>query len=279
MTLPAAEELLEAAVAAARLGADELQRAFGSMLDIAVKAHARDLVTQVDTATERAILAYLSDRWPQIGLLAEESGRTRASTEATWIVDPLDGTLNYTHGYPVFCVSIACVGPEGPIAGAILDPLRNELFTGTRGGGAYLNGSRLKVSSVEQLRGGLFSTGLRYFPPERRRLEGHVFIEVMVAAADGRRGGSAALDLAYVAAGRQEAHYELTLAPHDVAAGVLLIAEAGGRVETLAPPGAGGWGLGVLATNGRALHEELATLIVEPLGVERRPFSFAPLFA
>jgi myo-inositol-1(or 4)-monophosphatase len=278
MALPNADELVAAATEAARLGAGELRRYFGSMLTIAEKGHARDLVTQADTASEQAIIGLLAPRWPEIGVLAEESGVSRVAREATWVIDPLDGTLNFTHGYPVFCISIACVDRHGPIAGVIYDPQRDELFSAARGRGASMNGRRLQVSAVENLSGGIFTTGWPYFPPARRRHAGHVFTEVMVAASDGRRGGAAALDLAYVAAGRQEAHYELTLAPHDVAAGVLLITEAGGRVEALAPPGATGWLPGILASNGRALHEEIASLIVAPLGVERRPLDFGPLF-
>lgn len=278
MSLPPAEALLELAVQAARLGANELRAGFGSALSIETKSHGRDLVTQVDLASERAILGVLSGRWPEIGLLAEETGLTRPGGEATWIVDPLDGTTNFTHGYPVFCVSIGCVDRQGPLVGVILDPLRDELFTAMRGQGAYLDGRRISVSAVDTLDEALFTTGWPYYPPERRRQAGLIFTEVMVAARDARRSGSAALDLAYIAAGRNDAHFELNLSPHDVAAGLLLVAEAGGRYEALAPPGHTGWPVGMLASNGKALHDQLAALIAEPQGLGRVPFSFESVF-
>jgi len=277
MALPPVAALLRVATTAARRGAAELTAAYGSALTVAVKSHLRDIVTEADTASERAILAFIGDRWPQIGLLSEEAGLVRPAADAIWIIDPLDGSANFAHGYPNFCVSIGCFDRDGPVVGVILDPLRNELFTAARGEGAFLNGDRLRVSMVEEIGGALFSTGFPYYPAERRRLAGDVFTVVMSAAGAARRSGSAALDLAYVAAGRSESHYEFILAPHDVAAGVLLVTEAGGRVEALAQPGEAGWPAGIIATNGTALHEQLARLIA-PFGLERRPVSAASLF-
>jgi myo-inositol-1(or 4)-monophosphatase len=279
MALPPPAKLLEAAVEAARLGANELTAAFGASLEVRAKAHYRDLVTQADTASERAILATLGDQWPEIGLLAEEAGRTRPGREATWVIDPLDGTFNFAHGYPVFSVSIACVDRAGALAGVVYDPLREELFTATRGGGAYLNGRAIRVSAVEHLEGALFTTGFPYYPPERRRRAGEVFTDVMVIAAAARRGGSAALDLAYVASGRSEAHYELHLSPHDVAAATLMVAEAGGYVQALAQVGDRGWPLGIVATNGAALHGELVSIVAAGFELRPEPFSFSSLFA
>ncbi|HZQ36966.1 MAG TPA: inositol monophosphatase family protein [Dehalococcoidia bacterium] len=277
MSEPSTQELLDAAVVAARAGAEVLRAAFGSARAVAIKSDRRDLVTQADLAAERAILALLAERWPQFGLLAEESGRTRTGERGLWVIDPLDGTANFARGYPVFCVSIALVDDEGPRVGVVLDPLREELFAAARGEGATLNGTRLRVSSVERLEDALFSSGFPYQPPARRRLGGDVFTEVMVRAAAARRSGSAALDLAYIAAGRSEAHYELHLAPHDVAAGVLLVAEAGGRVQALLQPGEDGWPIGFLVSNGASLHEELAALVAPRFGVERAPLSFRSL--
>jgi myo-inositol-1(or 4)-monophosphatase len=279
MPLPPPEALLETAIEAARLGGAILKEGYGKALTITTKSHARDLVTQIDTASERAVLGCLGERWPSIGLLAEETGRTRPSTEATWIVDPLDGTTNFTHTYPVFSVSIGCVDRAGPLVGVILDPLRDELFTAIRGAGAFLDGKRLRVSDVQDLGAGIFSTGLPYFPPEARRLGGEVFTEVVLIARDARRSGSAAIDLAYVAAGRSEAHYELNLSPHDVAAGLLLVSEAGGRYEAMVPPNAGGWPKGLVASNGHLLHEQLIFLVAAPQGLVRLPFSFESVFA
>ncbi|HLZ71566.1 MAG TPA: inositol monophosphatase family protein [Dehalococcoidia bacterium] len=275
MVKPSLDLLVASAVSAAHAGAAVLREAFGSALDVAIKSDHRDLVTRADTASEGVILERLGRDWPQFGLLAEESGRTRAGEDGLWIVDPLDGTANFARGYPVFCISIALVADAGPLVGVVLDPLRGELFTATRGHGAMLNGERLHVSRTTELAGALFSSGFPYRPEARRRLGGEVFTEVMVRAGAARRSGSAALDLAYIAAGRSEAHYELHLAPHDVAAGVLLIAEAGGRIEALQQPGARGWPLGLLASNGGALHDEIAAIVAPRFGLERRPLSFA----
>lgn len=276
---PTAEELLAAAVDAARAGAAVLRAAFGSALEIATKSDRRDLVTQADLASERAILTRLSARWPQFGLLAEESGRSRAGERGLWVVDPLDGTANFARGYPVFCVSIALVDEDGPRVGVVLDPLRDELFAAMRGAGATLNGAPIQVSGVARLADALFTSGFPYRPPARRRLGGEVFTEVMVQAAAARRSGSAALDLAYIAGGRSEAHYELHLAPHDVAAGVLLVLEAGGRVEALVMPDENGWPLGFIVSNGALLHDEIAAIVAPRFGLARAPLSFRSLVA
>ncbi len=279
MSDPSDDELLDAAIAAARAGATELRAAFGSVQAVSIKSDRRDLVTQADLASERAILALLADRWPQFGLLAEESGQTRFGNGGLWVIDPLDGTANFARGYPVYCVSIALVDEHGPRVGVVLDPLRDELFAAVRGGGTTLNGAPLRVSNVQRLEDALFTSGFPYRPPERRRLGGEVFTEVMLRAAAARRSGSAALDLAYIAAGRSEAHYELHLAPHDVAAGVLLVAEAGGRVEALAHPGQTGWPIGFLVSNGAPLHNEIGAIVAPRFGVERGPLSFHSLLA
>ncbi|HEY7296000.1 MAG TPA: inositol monophosphatase family protein [Dehalococcoidia bacterium] len=278
MSGPDLNELLVAASEAARAGARELRAAFGATLNVVAKGDRRDLVTEADLASERAILAALGARWPQYGLLAEESGQTRPGVSGVWIIDPLDGTANFARGYPIFSISIALVDDAGPLIGVVLDPLREELFSATRGGGARLNGRPLHVSAVSSLADALFTSGFPYRPPQRRRLGGEVFTEVMVQAAAARRGGSAALDLAYVAASRSEAHYELHLAPHDVAAGVLLVAEAGGKVEALRQPGDDGWPLGLLASNGRTLHEEIAAIVAPRFELERAALSFRPVF-
>lgn len=272
------DELLDAAIEGARRGAAELRAAFGHSIDARVKAHPRDLVTQADGASERAILAYLGARTPAIGLLAEESGLTRTGADALWVVDPLDGTSNFARGYPIFSVSVGCVDRDGPLVGVVLDPARDELFSAGRGRGARLNGVPLQVSAAATLDRAFVSTGFPYFPPKQRRLAGEVFVELLVEAQDVRRGGSAAIDLAYVAAGRSEAHVELGLAPHDVAAGVLLVTEAGGRVDAMVAADAAGWPRGFLATNGTALHEQIGQRYTRPFGLGLASLRFASLF-
>jgi myo-inositol-1(or 4)-monophosphatase len=278
VALPPAGELVAAAEEAARHAGATLAAAFGGVQAATTKSHLRDLVTEVDLASERLILDLLGPRWPEIGLLAEETGLTRPATDALWVIDPLDGTANFSRGYPLFCVSIACVDREGPLAGVIYEPLRQELYSATRGGGATLDGRPIAVSTVTELSGALFTTGYPYFPPEQRRLAGEVFTEVMLEAAAARRTGTAALDLAHVAAGRSEVHYELNLAPHDVAAGILLVREAGGRVDMLRGEGETGWPRGTVATNGSPLHDELLAMIAPRFGMRAAPFSFASLF-
>ncbi len=271
------EELLAVAVAAARRGAVELRSHFGAALEVREKSHRRDLVTAADTASERAILAYLDAATPEIGLLSEEAGLTRAG-EALWVVDPLDGTSNFARGYPIFSISIACVRPDGPLCGVVYDPTRDELFTAAAGSGARLNNRPLRVSAVEELAGAFFSTGFPYQPPADRRRMSDAVAALTAEAQDVRRGGSAAIDLAYVAAGRSEVHVELNLAPHDVAAGVLLVREAGGHVEALRAPGTVNWPRGFVASNGGPLHALVRDPIATAFGLAPEPMGFHALF-
>ena len=167
---------------------------------------------------------------PDYAILGEESGAQPASGRFTWVIDPLDGTSNYLHGFPHWCVSIALVENGEPIHGVIFDPLRNELFTASRGSGAVLNDKRIRVSERKDLAGAMLITG---FPPRERARAGaqlECVRELLRDAEDIRRTGSAALDLAYVACGRADGYFEAGVKPWDIAAGVLLVREAGGRV-------------------------------------------------
>jgi myo-inositol-1(or 4)-monophosphatase len=276
--LPANAALLVVAEEAARAGAQVLLSAFGGAQTARQKSHLRDLVTAADTASEHAILAILATVSGEIGLLSEEAGLTRPGARALWIVDPLDGTANFARGYPIFSISIACVAPDGPLCGLILDPLRDELYMATRGGGARLGDRQLHVSEASELGGAFVSTGFPYFPSEDRRRMADVIAVLATEAQDVRRGGSAALDLASVAAGRSEAHIELNLAPHDVAAGVLLVMEAGGRVEALRKD-ANGWPRGLIASNGSLLHDAVRDPVAAAFALQAAPLSFNSLFA
>jgi myo-inositol-1(or 4)-monophosphatase len=275
--LPANSELLMVAERAALAGAQALLTAFGGAQAARQKSHRRDLVTAADTDSERAILAILATASDAIGLLSEEAGLTRPGAQALWVVDPLDGTANFARGYPVFSISIACVAPDGPLCGLIFDPLRDELYTATRGGGARLGNRPLRVSEAGELGGAFISTGFPYYPSEDRRRMADVVAALATEAQDVRRGGSAALDLAYVAAGRSEAHIELNLAPHDVAAGVLLVTEAGGRVQALRAD-ANGWPRGLVASNGSPLHNAVRDPVATAFALQAAPLSFASLF-
>ena len=192
-----------------------------------------DLVTEADLAAERLIIERISGHFPRHAILTEESGDVaeagRPDAEYKWIIDPLDGTTNYAHGYPTFCVSVALEHRGSVVVGAVYDPTRDEMFAAERGGGATLNGRRIRVSETDELNRALVCTGFPYDVRERGDFARH-FRAFIMRAQSVRRDGAAALDLAYVASGRFEGFYEEGLRPWDVAAGVLLVEEAGGRV-------------------------------------------------
>ena len=228
------QPLLNIAVRAARRAGEVIVRSMNRLESLTVSSKGRnDFVTEVDRAAEQEIIASIRRNYPQHAFLAEESGRS-GEHDTLWIIDPLDGTTNYLHGFPVFCVSIACQ-IKGRLEHAVIyDPTRGELFTASRGAGAHLDNHRMRVSKARTLEGSLVSTGFPY----RANLE---YLDAYLAmlravteqAAGVRRPGSAALDLAYVAAGRVDAFWEIGLSPWDTAAGTLLIQEAGGRIGTL----------------------------------------------
>jgi myo-inositol-1(or 4)-monophosphatase len=220
------EALLASAEAAARLGGDVLRDAFARTRTIGYKGGI-DLVTDADKASEAAVLGFLRARHPQHSVLAEESGASGAGSHR-WIVDPLDGTTNYTHHLPHFCVSVAVEGPEGLLAGSVYDPLRDELFSAARGRGATCNGAVLRTSAATELKRSLLCTGFPYNVQEHP--EGPMgLLQRFIRKAQGiRRMGSAALELAWLAAGRFDGYFEFGLKPWDIAAGALLVTEAGG---------------------------------------------------
>jgi myo-inositol-1(or 4)-monophosphatase len=228
--------LLNTAVQAARKAGDTAIRYLNRIDEIDVRAKARnEFVTQVDHAAERVIIETIRARYPDHGFIAEESGRHEGS-ECVWIIDPLDGTTNFVHGFPVFSVSIALRVRDQLECAVVYDPCRQELYTGMRGGGAQLDGRRIRVSKWTGLEGALIGTGfpyrsnVRWLPQYMPMLQA-----VMECTAGVRRPGSAALDLCYVAAGRLDGFWEFGLNVWDIAAGSLLIREAGGMVGALTP--------------------------------------------
>ena len=235
--------LLNIAVRAARNAGEIIVRSMNRLESLQITSKGRnDFVTEIDQAAEREIIAHIRKHYPGHAFLAEESGATGES-DTVWIIDPLDGTTNFLHGFPVFAVSIACQH-RGKLEHAVIyDPMRQEIFTASRGGGAHLENHRIRVSKQRTLEGALVGTGFPY----RANIE---YIDaylamlktVMENTAGVRRPGSAALDLAYVASGRTDAFFEIGLKPWDTAAGTLLIQEAGGRIGTLsgAPYAQGG---------------------------------------
>lgn len=194
---------------------------------------ANDFVTQIDQAAEQAIIETVRKAYPDHGFLCEESGSTAAEAEVVWIIDPLDGTTNFIHGFPQYCVSVA-VRSRGALAHAVVyDPIRNELFTASKGGGAYLNDRRIRVAKTTRLNDALVGTGFPFKELTRLDLYTRQLQALMRTCSGVRRAGAAALDLAYVACGRLDAFWELGLSPWDMAAGALLITEAGGLVGDL----------------------------------------------
>jgi myo-inositol-1(or 4)-monophosphatase len=226
--------LLNIAVRAARRAGEIIVRSMNRLESLTISSKGRnDFVTEVDHAAEQEILRTIRRHYPQHAFLAEESGRT-GEGETLWIVDPLDGTTNFLHGFPVFGVSIACE-VRGRLEHAVVyDPLRQELFTASRGAGAHLDNHRIRVSKARALQGALIATGFPY-RHNSRYLEAYIdmFRAVTLSAAGVRRPGAAALDLAYVAAGRVDGFWEIGLSAWDTAAGTLLVQEAGGHIGTL----------------------------------------------
>lgn len=204
---------------------------FGRAMQITHKGDI-DIVTEADLASERLIVERIKSYYPRHAILAEESGASRAEgvSEWKWIVDPLDGTTNYAHAYPCFCVSIGLEHNGEMVLGVVYDPMRDETFAAERGEGATLNGRRIRVSEVEDLNQAMLCTGFPYDVRDQGDFARHFHNFIMHAQAV-RRDGSAALDLAAVACGRFDGFWEEGLRPWDVAAGVLLIEEAGGRVS------------------------------------------------
>ena len=223
---------LKTAVNSARLAGDLIISNLGklSKSDVSSK-QASDYVTRIDRSAEEIIINMIRKNFPNHIIHAEESGKDAGTGEYRWIIDPLDGTTNYIHGYPQFSVSIGLEHKGEMILGAILDPLRDELFTATKGRGAFLNNNPLCVSRVTTLEESLLSTG---FPFRNKEMIGpylDLFRSLFNRISDMRRAGSAALDLAYVAAGRCDGFFEIGLSPWDIAAGSILIKEAGGIIS------------------------------------------------
>lgn len=230
---------LNTAIKAARAAGTIITRSMDRIdrIEIATKGSMNDFVTSVDRAAEAEIISIIKKAYPDHAILAEESGEQEGTNinDVVWIIDPLDGTLNFIHGFPQFSVSIA-VQMRGIIEhGVVYNPVSNELYTATKGSGAQLDGKRIRVSDCKQIETALIGTGFAY----KRTSEPldtcmNRLSKMLEACADIRRAGSAALDLAFVAAGRLDGFYEVGLAPWDVAAGSLLVREAGGFVGDFA---------------------------------------------
>lgn len=225
--------MLNIAVRAARKAGGIINRAaLAGGLNVRSK-RAKDYVTQVDQAAEEAIIGIVKNAYPEHGFLAEESGAADSHAEYIWIIDPIDGTTNFIHGFPQYCTSIG-IQHRGVLAHAVVyDPVANELFTASRGRGAFLNDRRIRVTPLAKLGEALMGTGFPFKEVSRLDLYMRQLGTMMKTCSGVRRAGAAALDLAYVACGRLDGFWELGLSPWDMAAGALLIQEAGGLVGDL----------------------------------------------
>jgi len=228
------QPLLNIAIRAARRAGDLIVRNVDRVPSLGVRSKSRnDFVTEIDQAAERDIIETIRRSHPDHGFLGEESGRS-GGDEFLWIIDPLDGTTNFLHGFPTFAVSLACQYRGRLEHGVIYDPMRQELFTTSRGDGAQLDGKRIRVSKQMELEGALIGTGFPYRANARWIDEYLAMLKVVMQQTAGiRRPGAASLDLAYVAAGRIDGFWEIGLNAWDTAAGTLLITEAGGHIGTL----------------------------------------------
>lgn len=270
MTNPSLTELLNAACDAARRGAEQLE-SWRSKFSVKEKGRA-DLVTEADVASQNAIKAFLLDRFPGHAFLGEEESvgkqpyevRPAANAPPTWVVDPLDGTSNYVHDVPCYCVSIGLVDRGNITVGVIYDPRQNELFCAAKGQGAFLNGRPIRVSSAATLGDSLLATG---FPSNySQQLRNLAAWDRMSPHAQGlRRTGSTAINLAYVAAGRFDGYWAYDNFPWDLAGGAILVTEAGGTLSTIDGAPFDCFRPDVIATNGR-IQRETERVLNQPAG-------------
>ena len=257
-------EYLDFSVELARAAGEVLKHYMGREKQVELKGRA-NLVTVADKEAEALIIRRIRERYPGHAVLAEESGPSGPSgpsgaVAGKWIIDPLDGTTNFAHQYPFFCVSIGFEQAGQILCGAVHDPWRDEMFSGARGLGSFVNGQRLRVSDVDQLRGALIMTGFPYGFRDKIKIAMGQFEAFMIESQAVRRGGSAALDLCYTAAGRVDGFWEMDLHPWDTAAGLVILEEAGGRVTDFSDNAFSVYGKQILASNGK-IHGEMTGIL------------------
>ncbi len=255
--------MLTVAIEAAKEAGKFLKYSIGRVRNIQVKkGEERNLVSEIDKISEEKIIGIIRRHYPNHAILAEESGSSDTSSEYKWIIDPLDGTTNFLHGLPIYCVTIAVERKGEVVAGVVYDPNLDELFTSEKGSGAYLNGKRISVSKTEDLIQSLLVTG---FPYDIAKNPDHAvehFVNFLSEARGVRRLGSAALDLAYTAAGRFDGFWEVNLNPWDMAAGMLFVSEAGGKVTDFLGTPSSIYKKQALATNGR-IHQAMVQVLAK----------------
>ena len=255
--LSASAALALATEAAREAGALLLELWRSPAIGIRSKSSATDLVSEADERAERAIVTTIRKRRPDDALVAEEGSSARGSSGVSWYVDPLDGTINYLYGIPHWSVSICCADTAGPLAGVVFDPLRDELFSAARGGGAHLGDRRLAVTDKRDLASALIATGFGY-DAAQRETQGRIIANVVGDVRDVRRFGSAALDLSWVAIGRFDGYFESVENPWDWMAGAMFVREAGGLVTLLEPKDPA---FPRIIASGPGIHDDLVTLL------------------
>lgn len=260
-------QFVEKAIDIAHEAGALLQKYFLHRVQFELKGES-DLVTEADRASEKLVVERLKQHFPEHGIVAEEGGGHESPSPYRWFVDPLDGTSNFAHGYPVYNVTLGLEKDGEMIAGVVYDPDRRELFSAEKGSGAYLNGRRIHVSRAKRLQDSLTCTG---FPTQNRGKNVNIYFyhQIGMASHGVRRSGSAAIDLSNVACGRLEAFWEFGLKPWDLAAGKLLIAEAGGTVTEMKGGAHTMQSPTILGSNG-LIHDELLTLVGEVFRGEYR---------
>jgi len=240
--------------------AEYLRINLGKVKKIGFKAEAINLVTEVDRKTEEIVIGILKKYFPEDSFLSEESAELKGKSGRKWIIDPLDGTTNYVHGFPFYAVSIALEEDGQPAFGTVFDPERNEVFLAWKGHGAYLNNKPIKVSGISELKKSLLSTGFSYKIAELEDNNIGHFKDFLFASQAVRRPGSASLDLCYVACGRFDGFWEMELNPWDTAAAWLIVKEAGGEVTTFKGKKYSPYLNEILASNGK-IHKEMSRIL------------------
>ena len=255
------ERYLEFAIEVARAAGDVLKHYMDREKQVELKGRA-NLVTVADKEAEVLIIRQIRERYPNHAILAEESGAFGPSStgEGKWIIDPLDGTTNFAHQYPFFCVSIGFEQAGEILCGAVYDPCRDEMFSGGRGMGSFVNDQRLRVSDVDRLGNALIMTGFPYGVRDKIKIAMSQFEAFMIESQGVRRGGSAALDLCYTALGRVDGFWEMDLHPWDTAAGFLILEEAGGKVTDFPGNPFSVYGKQIVASNGK-VHAEMVGVL------------------
>ena len=259
--LPTPEKLLDIAVEAARAAAHLVvtDRPAGRLDVAATKSSATDIVTEMDRAAEALLVERILGRRPDDGVLGEEGGARSGTSGVTWVLDPIDGTVNYLYGIPAYAVSVAAQVGDDVVAGAVVNPVSGEMWTAVRGGGAFLDGSRIRVNEPVELAMALVGTGFGYEPARRAR-QADVLRALLPRVRDVRRAGAASLDLCALACGRLDAYYEQGLKPWDLAAGGLVAREAGAVVAGLPGKDAGE---ALVVAGPPGLYEPLAAALAD----------------